>query len=162
MIKYNDRLGFLPYSSFVDLNTLEYNSLNLLYDKITSEGCNDIIFIGNIPQNRKEQLKWLFPRLISEQYFISIITDLSEFDKYIASRVIVVIDLVQRNHFNKLENLSQQDIIYINEKDYNLVKKCITMINSKAKIYCDKIYIDNLIKDHYWTITPTDGELLCI
>jgi hypothetical protein len=41
------------------LNTFEYSTLEDLYVKVISEGCNDIIFVGGISDLEKNNIKWL-------------------------------------------------------------------------------------------------------
>jgi hypothetical protein len=158
MIKYNDRLGFLPFSNFIDWSKTKkelFAEIDILYRDIRLSSCNDIIFTNVM--ECFSMIEWLIPRLISEQYFVSIITNLYDFEKFVASRVIVETNISERNYFSKLNSLNPQDIILLTDGGIKEIKRSLSLLQeTKAKIYYHEnvALTKELIENKIFNLTP--------
>lgn len=102
-------------------------------------------------------IEWLIPRLISEQYFVSIITNLYDFEKFVASRVIVETNISERNYFSKLNSLNPQDIILLTDGGIKEIKRSLSLLQeTKAKIYYHEnvALTKELIENKIFNLTP--------
>lgn len=156
----SDNIGFLPVSSQVILTSPilddDQNVINKdqevdifdLDEKIHNNGCNDIVFTGDIHPN-KDALLWMIPRLLSLLYRVTIIVDLNKEGRswqdidLIANRVVLVAgEQVLRRKLNTIRKMRDIDKLVINVDNVRQFIKCVKMLGD-AKI--QPMYNKNLI-----------------
>jgi hypothetical protein len=163
MIRYNNRLGFLAYSNIIDCSQYSDHTEDMyidLYRNIIDEGCKDIILYNH--SRLIDTLSWVIPRLISEGYYISLISSLDDCDKFIATRLILPIKFEHRIVFGALDSLSPQDIVIIEDMNIELIMRTLAIIKDcKAKKY----YIESeelnkeIINNKLFDLEPTSLDI---
>lgn len=143
---WNNNLGFLPVSVFVELCNPEDGgeemSLSAIYKVIVELNVPDVIFSFQKPNySNMHELSWLTSKLMAEQVYTTIVTNIQFILGLLCTRLVVITTIDEyRNIANvsSLAVLDEQDIIIMCEDNINKLKYCINKVKSekvKAKLY---------------------------
>ena len=160
-IYYNENLGFLPVSNFVTLHN--YDPFDTIYEYIINSGCRDIILFEF--QGEEKKLQWLIPRLLSENYFVSLFTDIKYIpENIIYSRLICSIKYEDITLYRKvvetnLNLLKEHDALFINELDLNLFNRILHILNTSPEIFFNSKIEDIILKYKRYTYFKLDKTI---
>ncbi len=169
---FNDGLGFDPESLFITLDpdyTYGVGDLQKTFMKIKKFETKDLIFNGQLIGNT-HFLKWLTAQLIAEDYYVSLILDLTElyecgmYLNVFAQRTIIVVDNLFRKWSDILTTIDKSDILLIRNADINILRRVTQQVvdrKNEAWIFFDEKLLgrEEVLNSEIAGVFPYKGNL---
>jgi len=164
-VKYNDKLGVFPVSTFIELSS-DGNVLTEIdfFNKIEELECVDIIFYGDFLYNQ-EVLKWIIPMLTSVHDHVTCIQPIDNSIFFPANRYIFTFKYEDlKKHVSRIEGMNERYIILLRMDSIaklKVARKIALDKQTKAMMFYDTKLIDpdKVLSEKIYDIMPYTGDL---